>query len=159
MVARLYLDVDGVLCPFVTPLVDEFGDWQVVPGSHDTPWSPTLASMIDELEAQRVWLTSWEYGANERLCPLFSWPEQLVLEHRPGSLWWKLDALVQHHPRGVPFIWVDDEMDVRREEIGKIFSDSVTSLDAPYLLISTRSNQGLTRANLTSVAAFLAEHR
>ena len=154
----LYIDVDGVLCPFDVPSHDEFGDWQIIPGSFDVPWSPTLASLVGSLPVTKVWLTSWQHEANELLSPLFNWPELAVREHRPGSLWWKLDALVQHHDSGCPFVWIDDELDRQINELGHLFQASLDYLEVPHLLISTKSGQGITRADMERIAQFCHEN-
>jgi hypothetical protein len=154
----LYLDVDGVLCPVDVPHHDEFGDWQTVPGSFDMPWSPTLAGLVGGLPAKRVWLTSWQHEANELLSPLFNWPELPVLEHKPGSLWWKLDSLVQHHEPGNPFVWVDDELGKQIIELGHLFQAAIDSLSVPHLLVSTTSGQGITRGDIESIAQFCHEN-
>ena len=156
----LYLDVDGVLCPLRVPdeYIDEFKDWETVTNLYDLPWSPALVQAIAELPVERRWLTSWEHEANLRLSPLFGWEQLPVLEHRPGSLWWKFDALVQHHEKGRPFIWIDDEMDDRREELDNIFEAGLTTLDAPYLCISTWSHRGITREDLEAIRAFCVRY-
>jgi hypothetical protein len=153
----LYLDVDGVLCPHRVPdeSIDDFGDWVMVPNSYDVPWSPAMIELINALVVERRWLTSWQHEANERLSPLFGWEQLPVLEHRPGSLWWKFDALVQNHPRGTPFIWIDDELDTQRAALEGMFEAGLRTLEAPYLSISTWAHRGITRDDIARISDFL----
>lgn len=159
MTTVLYLDVDGVLCPVVPPdeSIDEFADWQLVPPPGRVPWSPTLIGALSALPIERRWLTSWQHEANERLAPLFGWSTMPVLEYRPGSLWWKFDALMQHHERGVPFVWIDDELDERRRDLTPMFDAGLASLDAPYLCLSPWTYRGITREDIARIAAFCAD--
>jgi hypothetical protein len=152
----LYLDVDGVVCPFRVPdeYIDDFRDWEVVPASYDVPWSPALVAQITALPVERRWLTTWEHEANDRLSPLFGWEALPVLECVRGAKWWKYDALIRQHTPGVPFIWIDDEMDYWRHELAESFDAGLGELGSPYLCISTWSHRGITREDITSIAAF-----
>jgi hypothetical protein len=152
----LYLDVDGAICPARTPdeYIDDFGDWEIVPGSTLTPWSPSLVAAVTALPVELRWLTSWEHEANRRLSPLFGWEQLPVLGWTPDSLWWKFDALIEYHEPGVPFIWIDDELDDRRQALGTAFEVGLNSLGAPYICISPWTHRGITRIDLARVVTF-----
>jgi hypothetical protein len=158
MRSTIYLDVDGVLLPHPSYAGAEFTDWQPIPGHISATWSPGLVRSISALSLERRWLTSWEDNANERLCPLFDWEPLPVLHYQPGSQWWKLDALVQHHEVGRPFIWIDDEIDNRRDDIGPAFDAALDTLDAPRLVISTWPSVGITLDHLDEMARFISVH-
>ena len=151
---RLYLDVDGVLSPFVIPDsgTDTWTDWD------RDAFAPTSRAMADALAALPVdihWLTTWRDEANTHLAPRFGWPARPVLDRDREIHWWKLDALLDDHPEGVPFVWCDDELDERRALLDPHFTRRLAALAAPYLLVCPARNVGLTPADLERIHAFV----
>ncbi len=139
---RLYLDVDGVLAAVAVYSYSSpepydpayaWSDWETI---DYVPVSRSLASALGDLPADRVWLTTWTQRANEVLSPYFGWPQLEVLDARARERsWWKLDALIDTHPRGVPFVWVDDELARQRALLNPGFDAALATLGAPYLLV------------------------
>jgi hypothetical protein len=155
---RLYLDVDGVLSTWGAPTDSAFDDWREEAG---TKWSPSMVGAVGALDVDLTWLTTWGERANSVLAPLYGWPEKPALAHGPERTWWKLDALVTSHTKGVPFIWVDDEMNLQRHDLGGgdgIFERFLDWLESPILLICPRGSTGLSPEHLEAMGQFIATH-
>ena len=159
----LYLDVDGVICPFGASGRTDWGSaWRCSDaGLLQISFAAELVTALNELagrpELRFVWLTSWEGMAPEFLCPAIGlagqhWP---VLESDGlggGGSWWKLQA-IQHDLETIApdrAVWIDDQLDFEREA-----HDWAAYLGARLLLISPHPRRGLSRADLESVRAFL----
>lgn len=131
-VARLYLDIDGCVCPFGRP-DPAWGETAraAVPVAYDdgrtatyeVRWAPRLIIAIDELrerfELELVWLSTWnEADAVRRfLVPeLHGVTEGRLLQFDPESVapnvpsgWWKARRIIDEQSTDPsPFIWADD---------------------------------------------------
>ena len=152
----VFLDVDGVLSP-VVPRSDAWDDWQRV---EDIPFhlvlSREMAGRIAQLDAEIVWLTTWEHDANAVVAEFLDWEPHAVLERtRDGAGWWKLEAVrerIEKEQR--PFVWVDDELEHRKRDV----EPWLRSLEVPVLPLSPRAEVGLTEAELTQIEAFIERH-
>lgn len=114
----ILLDVDGVLnaVPHWDPTARGFQDFKMKTCAtyYDITHSQQMADRLSALDADIVWLTTWEDRANEWIAPLFGWPELPVIFggeewYRPG--WWKstvAEKFIGEDPR--PFIWIDDDL-------------------------------------------------
>lgn len=152
----VFLDVDGVLSP-VAPGSSAWDDWELV---DDSPFhlvlSRRMAERIRDLDAEVVWLTTWEHDANAVVAEVLAWdPNDVVVRRDTGTEWWKLVAIaerIEADPR--PFVWVDDELERRKREVERW----LRGLDVPALAISPRPEVGLTAAELEQIEEFVAEH-
>lgn len=159
----LYLDVDGVVCPFG-------------PAGHtpwDSAWHYAYAGMLEvgyaaELVAalnrlarwpglRCVWLTSWEELAPAVLCPATglegsSWPVLTADGPGGGAEWWKLEAIQADVGRNTPerIIWVDDQLafEGRAQAWARI-------LGRRALLVSPDPRTGLSPGDLAAIRAFV----
>lgn len=137
----------------MAPTDDPWGDRRTVAL---TPISDRLAAALADLGTDTVWASTWREEANVVLCPEFGWDPLDVLERHPEVLWWKLDSICATHPAGVPFVWVDDELDTRDDELDGLVRLMCDGLDVDYLLICPDRNTGLTPADVATIAEFVA---
>ena len=97
----LYLDVDGVICPFGPEGRTGWGSsWQHADaGLLPVAFAPELVAGLNSLARisglRCVWLTSWEDLAPQYLCPAIhldgsSWPWLAAAGAGSGPGWWKL---------------------------------------------------------------------
>ncbi len=139
-----------------------------------------LVALTDVVDV--VWLTSWGAAAADGLAPAIGLPEFPVAgeEHyarsgtltdlsalycdgplderaavrRPGVVWWKWAAVrdwMRAHPDTPAVVWTDDELyRASKDTFRAVFPD------VAFLGITTQKTPGLTLANLSAVAAFLA---
>lgn len=170
--AKLYLDVDGVLGPFGAP-VDlmhlEWGDF--ADASHnDTRFylqlSPSMAKALwDVVDGDICWLTTWEANnwCNLKVAPSLEWCELPVLERKGTQkfsgyiehykgVWWKFGALREHDPKG-KFVWIDDELDRRIKNESEL-AHWLNERDA--LAISPDPQVGITKAHIEQIREFFA---
>ena len=156
-VVTVFLDVDGVLSPVVPPRSDHWDDWERIEGiPFHLVLSRQMAARIADLDAEIIWLTTWEHDANAVVADYLGWEPHDVLE-RKGSRgeWWKLEALaerIESDPR--PFVWVDDELERRKRDV----EPWLRGLDVPVLPLAPRSEVGLTESQITEIERFVAEH-
>lgn len=158
----LFLDVDGVInpCDPWSPIKTSgaWRDWVTVPNA-PAYVSPEMGRRLAALDAEIVWLTTWEDRANRRIVPVLGWDEcrwadRSQFEEEP---WWKLDCVLRHVNLGRgPFIWIDDQIDSYRDEWSAAFAK--VEKDGPGLLISPTSEVGITISHLKLIEAFIAEH-
>ena len=146
----LYLDVDGVL----NPLGDPCRDWTDWPGHPVFNLSRRMGARLGEVQAKLVWATTWQGEANDRIAPVFGWPAAPILPRAPEVFWWKFESLLSTHPMGVPFVWIDDELDDRLASLPE-FDDALAPLGADYLLVCPDTLLGLTAAQIDSVEEFV----
>jgi hypothetical protein len=119
----LYLDVDGVVCPFGPEGANGWGTmWRRADaGLLPVAYAPELVAGLNSLaaaaELRCVWLTSWEELAPQYLCPVTglegsSWPVLTADGAGSGAEWWKLQAIQADVGRNTPerIIWVDDQL-------------------------------------------------
>jgi hypothetical protein len=158
---RLLLDVDGVLNALSS--VDNPGDFwtdcrvDVVDG-YSIAWSPSVVAFVRDLHDRGVdvqWLTTWGRRANEQLRATLDLPELPVLGERGDGVedtWWKL-VLIQavHQSDGVPFVWIDDEIDYDQEAIEWLG----TLPPGRFLAVTPDSMTGIDPCDIERVNAFV----
>lgn len=128
---RLYLDVDGCVCPFGRPdaawgaaaSASVFVDYGDRAATYDVHWAPALIDALDGLRAEfaleLIWLTTWmEVDAVRRLLvpELNGLGGGRILPSTPGPRssgeargWWKAQRILDDQDATAgPFIWVDD---------------------------------------------------
>lgn len=159
----LYLDVDGVICPFgATGSTDWGSAWgRSAVGLLEVSYAVELVTALNDLagrpDLRFVWLTSWERMAPEFLCPAVGlagqdWPVLANEGLGSGDSWWKLNA-IQQDLETVPSeraVWIDDQLNFERAA-----SAWAAFLGPRLLLISPDPRRGLSRSELESVRAFL----
>ena len=155
----ILLDVDGVLnaCPHRDPEKVGFTDFRVkLCDGFKITHSLEMGERLIALDADIVWLTTWENRSNTLIGPLFGWPEFPVLEggeewYRPG--WWKstvAEKFIRENPR--PFVWIDDDL-ADAEDNGEI--DWVGDVDLPHFGVAPLTTTGLTPLSLAGIELFL----
>ena len=164
-VPRLYLSVNGCLCPRSEPdpawgdvatasINIEYGDGHAA--TRDVHWAPRLITALDSLLMQYgvelVWLTSWnEFDATRQLLvpELHGLAGGRMLDvttppKRPGQTdgetgLWKSERIEEDQNVPAPFIWIDDaDVQLHGERVRN------ATLETPSLLIPPRSEVGIT---------------
>ncbi|OMI89110.1 hypothetical protein BSZ07_13625 [Streptomyces sp. M1013] len=146
----LFLDIDGPLIPFGSPVC------AARPVDEGNPLlarlDPGVGARLSALGCDLVWATTWGEEANEAVAPRIGLPRLPVLdrpdacaEEGPRGLHWKTRPLVEWAD-GRPFVWVDDE-------IGAMDRQWVAAAHpGPYLLHRVDPAEGLTDADFTVLA-------
>ncbi|MFJ5696970.1 HAD domain-containing protein [Arthrobacter sp. NPDC093139] len=163
--ASLYLDVDGVVCPFGAAGLTPWGSaWRYAyTGMLEVAYA---AELIDELNGlartpglRRVWLTSWEELAPAVLCPVTGldggdWPVLTADGAGSGADWWKLEAIQAdvEFSRPERIIWVDDQLafEGRAQSWARI-------LRGRALLVSPDPRRGLSPGELEAIRTFMED--
>ncbi|TFD08735.1 hypothetical protein E3T35_15075 [Cryobacterium sp. TMT1-2-2] len=177
-VPRLYLSVNGCLCPRLDPdpawgdvakasISVEHGDGHA--STRNVHWAPRLITALDSLLMQYgvelVWLTSWnELDATRQLLvpKLHGLSGGRMLDvttppKNPGQTdgetgLWKSQRIEEDQSVPAPFIWIDDA-DVQ------LHGDKVLSAthETPSLLIPPRSEVGLTVDDIARMRTWLEQ--
>jgi hypothetical protein len=163
MNVSLYLDVDGVICPFGATGTTDWGSrWQIsAAGLLEVAYAGELVESLNTLSIRPglrcVWLTSWEEMAPDYLCPAIGlagqeWPVLTSDGLGGGESWWKLRALQRDIEASAPdrAVWIDDQLDYEAEARAW-----ASIIGTRLLLISPHPRRGLSRAELDAVRAFL----
>ncbi|MBP1136285.1 hypothetical protein JOE31_002517 [Arthrobacter sp. PvP023] len=159
----LYLDVDGVICPFGASGNTDWGSrWRTSDaGLLEVTYAGELVESLNSLSitpgVRCVWLTSWEEMAPEYLCPAIGlagrkWPVLASDGLGGGDGWWKLRALQRDIEACAPdrAVWIDDQLDYEAEARAW-----ASVLSGRLLLISPHPRRGLSPVELDAVRAFL----
>lgn len=161
----LYLDVDGVLCPFGATGLSPWGSaWTLAnAGMLEVAYAAELVDGLNRLAAlpgvRCVWLTSWEEMAPQYLCPAIGlagaqWPWLSAEGAGTGETWWKLTALQEDIATSTPggIVWIDDQL---QYEAGAQAWAAI--LGRRMLAISPDPRRGISPAELDAVSAFAAK--
>ena len=158
----LYLDVDGVVCPFGPAGTTPWGSaWRLAyAGMLEVAYAAELVKALNRLALwpglRCVWLTSWEELAPAVLCPATgldgsSWPVLTGDGPGGGAEWWKLEAIQADVGRNTPkrIIWADDQLafEGRAQAWARI-------LGRRALLVSPDPRTGLSPGELEAMHAF-----
>ena len=145
------MDVDGVisLFGFDGPLDQVPGRFHLIDGiAHciSDGAGPRLLRLAEHFEL--VWATGWEERANDHLPLLLGLPSDLPAltfggRARFGTAHWKLDAL-DEYAGDRPLAWIDDSLD-------RSCHTWAARRRAPTLLVPTRSEEGLTDAQVETL--------
>ena len=164
MARTLYIDVDGVICPFGPEGATDWGtEWCLADaGLLPVAYARELVAGLNVLaraEGVRcVWLTSWEELAPQYLCPAIrldgaGWPWLSAEGAGAGSGWWKLRAIQDDMEATAPdaAAWIDDQLAFEAE--AQAWS---RILGRRLLCVSPDPRRGISRKELAAVGAFLA---
>lgn len=161
----LYLDVDGVVCPFGASGKTPWGSsWSLAnAGMLEVAFAGELVDGLNRLARlpglRCVWLTSWEDMAPQYLCPAIGlagvrWSWLTAAGAGSGDGWWKLTALQQDLDTSTPdgIVWIDDQLRYEREA-----QAWAAFLGERILVISPDPRMGISPAELEAVTAFATQ--
>jgi len=161
----LYLDVDGVVCPFGPQGTTDWGSpWQQADaGLLPVTFAAELVAGLNTLARtpglRCVWLTSWEELAPQYLCPAVGlkgsrWPYLSADGAAGGTGWWKLRAIQDdvESTRPEAVAWVDDQLAFEAEA-----QRWARFLGRRILTVSPHPRRGITPAELDRIRSFLAQ--
>jgi hypothetical protein len=161
----MYLDVDGVVCPFGPAGSTPWGTaWSLAnAGMLEVAYAADLVAGLNGLvrlpHLRCVWLTSWEDMAPQYLCPAIGlagsrWPWLTAAGAGAGEGWWKLTALQEDvaatGPNGI--VWIDDQLQYEQEA-----QAWAAILGVRILTISPDPRRGISPAELAAVSSFVRE--
>lgn len=162
----LYLDVDGVVCPFGAADNTPWGSvWNFAfAGMLEVAYAPELVEALNGLARipglRCVWLTSWQDLAPGVLCPAAGihgagWPVLTAAGAGSGPDWWKLEALqADLEASGTErIIWADDQLAFERQA-----QAWARILGGRVLLVSPDPRRGLTPLDVEAIRAFAEQH-
>ena len=161
----LYLDVDGVVCPFgATGKTPWDSGWRLAnAGMLEVAYAGALVDGLNGLAGlpglRCVWLTSWEDMAAEYLCPAIGldgghWPCLTAAGAGTGETWWKLAALQEDLAANTPdgMVWIDDQLRYEQEALAW-----AAFLGPRILMVSPDPRRGISPAELAAVSTFAAK--
>lgn len=163
MTRTLYLDVDGVVCPFGPEGASGWGSsWQYADaGLLPVAYAPELVDGLNGIAAMAgvrcVWLTSWEDLAPQYLCPAIGldgerWPCLTAAGTGTGAGWWKLRAIQDDVEASSPesVAWIDDQLAFEAEA-----QSWTTVMGRRILALSPDPRRGISPAELDRIRSFL----
>lgn len=130
----IFLDVDGVIAPFINhaDLLASGEHMRIeVPGRGTFAYSPTVLARIAAMPAPVVWSTNWDTDADEAFGALIPGALDTMPYVGEESGWWKLDAAaawLKSHPQVRRVIWVDDMLCDEDELLGITYMDEAAEL-------------------------------
>jgi len=163
MTRTLYIDVDGVICPFGPEGDSGWGSgWQYSDaGLLPVVYAPELVDGLNGIAATAglrcVWLTSWEELAPQYLCPAISldgarWPYLTAAGAGSGAGWWKLRAIQDDVESTSPdaVAWIDDQLMFEAEA-----RSWARLLGRRILALSPDPRRGISPVELEQIRSFL----
>lgn len=165
----LFLDVDGPLNPIDGnhgKLQDQgyvmhkmrprgFEEETGMPALNVLLW-PEHGKMLQSLDVELVWGTTWEHEANEWIGPHLGLPQLPVckFDNKPfgmgRGIHWKTFDLLQY-AKGRPFIWIDDEISATdREHV-------LACHPHPHKLVWVSPLSGLTERHIAAINEWIKE--
>ncbi|PNI07180.1 hypothetical protein CXX84_17615 [Arthrobacter sp. AFG7.2] len=165
MTRTLYIDVDGVICPFGPEGTSGWGSgWQYSDaGLLPVAYARELVAGLNGIAAlagvRCVWLTSWEELAPQYLCPAINldgqrWPFLTAARSGAGAGWWKLRAIQEDVETTSPdaVVRVDDQLAFEADA-----QAWVTFLGRRLLALSPDPRRGISPAELGQMRSFLEQ--
>ncbi|PTT65328.1 HAD domain-containing protein [Arthrobacter sp. HMWF013] len=159
----LYLDVDGVVCPFGATGLTPWGSaWRLAnAGLLEVAYARELVDGLNGLEGvpgvRCVWLTSWEDMAPQYLCPAIGlnagqWPYLAAESGGTGAGWWKLRAIQEDLGRSGAdaLVWIDDQLNYEQEA-----QAWAGILGRRIMLVSPDPRRGISPGEWAAVRTFL----
>jgi hypothetical protein len=159
----VYLDVDGVVCPFGATGTTPWGSrWRLAnAGVLEVAYAGHLVEGLNQLSqvpgVRFVWLTSWEDMAADYLCPAIGlagshWPCLTAEGGGTGDGWWKLAALQEDLAANTPdgIVWIDDQLRYEQEALAW-----AEFLGPRILTVSPDPRRGISAAELNAVSGFV----
>jgi hypothetical protein len=159
----VYLDVDGVVCPFGATGITPWGSgWRFAnAGVLEVAYAGHLVDGLNQLSrvpgVRFVWLTSWEDMAADYLCPAIGlagghWPCLTAEGGGTGEGWWKLAALQEDLSVNTPdgIVWIDDQLRYELEALAW-----AEFLGPRILTVSPDPRRGISPAELNAVSGFV----
>jgi Swiss Army Knife RNA repair-like protein len=170
----LYVDVDGVLNPYICGSKKSCKDHQALHGWERYPidtekgqffplllnknHGAKLLGVAERTGATLTWGTMWRDDANRIISPKVGLPTNLPYVNFAG-LWPQGMSVglykamgIANHANGRPFVWLDDEPDAGYW-LGRM------GLVQPYKFIRIDPKRGLSSAYLWPTEQWLARHR
>lgn len=159
----LYLDVDGVVCPFGPTGLTPWGSaWQLAnAGLLEVAYAQELVDGLNGLAllpgVRCVWLTSWEEMAPRYLCPAIGlnaghWPCLVAESGAGGTDWWKLRAIQADLDRSGTdaLVWIDDQLSFEQDA-----QAWARILGRRVMMVSPDPRRGISPDELAAVESFL----
>ncbi len=165
MTRTLYIDVDGVICPFGPDGTTGWGSrWEYADaGLLPVAYARELVAGLNGIAAMAgvrcVWLTSWEELAPQYLCPAISldgarWPCLTAAGAGTGEGWWKLRAIQDDVERTGPdaIAWIDDQLAFELEA-----QSWVRLLGRRAMAVSPDPRRGISPSELERIGKFVQQ--
>lgn len=167
MTRTLYIDVDGVICPFGPEGATGWGSsWQysdagLLPVGYAAELVDGLNSIAAMGAVRCVWLTSWEDLAPQYLCPAIGlngakWPYLTAggAGTGTGTGWWKLRAIQDDMESTSPdaVAWIDDQLAFEADA-----QSWASLLGRRILALSPDPRRGISPAELERIRSFLEQ--
>lgn len=152
----LLLDVDGVLCPFrgtdiLALQASSYPGYEYHDGARihiNAENGVRIRRLMESFKV--VWATGWGEDANAVISPLHGLPQFPVMPVEilsPGGIHWKQAAIEAYVPDGVPYAFLDDDIDDR----GWAYA---AEREAPTLWLPTKCYEGITDRHVEDLEAF-----
>ena len=148
MTDLVLIDVDGVISPYERDLdCDPWGDFKYFQTGFEMRYSEKMLKDLFNLDAEKMWLTTWEEGAAEIIAPVLELPDIKWLPRRTSKGWYKLDWVLELAPMYRKVVWFDDDI---KPSHRKQLPDNV-------LAIRPDPAKGITPAQMVKAQKYLSE--
>lgn len=165
----IFSDVDGVILPKLNGQVPSgAGEWNSVsmPWQEKSYYRPAILNALRKHPADyKLWLTSWEQGADDafrdKVGPweVLSPDEQQREWWHPGVTdWWKANLLldwIERHPEVTHVVWCEDELnDPDRVDAARTVYSQLRQYGIRVMAICPQADLGLTKGHIDMIQAF-----